>query len=86
VEHRPRGATITRNDGHQFRSGRAIRVLAKFQEYFKDCRIVVFSGFNVEDIMFDGQIQTEKRINLLYDKVARHYLVIVNITAAMAKQ
>jgi len=36
--------------------------------------------------MFDGQIQTEKRINLLYDDVARHYHVIVNITGAMAKR
>ena len=35
--------------------------------------------------MFDGQVQTEKRINLLYDDVARHYHVIVNITGAMAK-
>jgi len=36
--------------------------------------------------MFDGQVQTEKRINLLYDDVARHYHVIVNITGAMAKR
>ena len=36
--------------------------------------------------MFDGQVQTEKRINLLYDDVSRHYHVIVNITGAMAKR
>ena len=36
--------------------------------------------------MFDGQVQTEKRINLLYDDIARHYHVIVNITRAMAKR
>ena len=36
--------------------------------------------------MFDAQVQTEKRINLLYDEVARHYHVIVNITGAMAKR
>jgi hypothetical protein len=36
--------------------------------------------------MFDGQVQTEKIINLLYDEVARHYNVIVSITSAMAKR
>ena len=36
--------------------------------------------------MFDGQVQTEKRINLLYDDVARHYHLIVNITGALAKR
>ena len=36
--------------------------------------------------MFDGQVQTEKRINLLYDEVARHYHVIVNITGSLAKR
>jgi len=35
--------------------------------------------------MFDGQVQTEKMINLLYD-VARNYHVIVNITGAMSKR
>jgi hypothetical protein len=35
--------------------------------------------------MFDGQVQTEKRINLLYDDVARHYHVIVNITGCDGK-
>ena len=36
--------------------------------------------------MFDGQVQTEKRINLNYDDEARHYHVIDNITGAMAKR
>jgi hypothetical protein len=66
--------------------GGGIRELAQFQEYFKDYRIVVFSGFNCEDIIFDGRVQTEKRINLLYDEVTRHYHVIVNITGVMARQ
>jgi len=48
--------------------------------------INVLAKSNCEDIMFDGQVQTEKRINLLYDDVARHYHVIVNITGAMAKR
>jgi hypothetical protein len=67
------------------RGGGGIGELTRFQEYFKEYRIVVFSGLNCEDIMFDGQVKTEKIINLLYDDVARHYHVIVNITGAMAK-
>ena len=65
--------------------GGGIRELAQFQEYFKEYRIVVFSGLNCED-MFHGQVQTEKRINLLYDNVARHYHAIVSITGAMAER
>jgi len=48
--------------------GGGIRELVQFQEYFKDYRIVVFSGLNCEEIMFDGQVQNEKRINLLLTK------------------
>jgi hypothetical protein len=40
--------------------GGGIRELAQFQDYFKENRIVLFSGLNCEDIMFDGQKQTEK--------------------------
>jgi len=35
---------------------------------------------------FDGQVESEKRINLLYDDVKRHYHVINNLTGAMARQ
>jgi len=45
--------------------GGVIRELNQFQEYFKEYRIVVFSGFNFEDTMFDEQVQKKKRINLL---------------------
>jgi hypothetical protein len=31
-------------------------------------------------------VQTEKRINLLYDDVEHHYHVITNVTGAMAKR
>ena len=35
--------------------------------------------------MFEGQVDSPKRINPLYDDVEQHYHVIVNITGAMAK-
>ena len=36
--------------------------------------------------MLDGQVDSTKRINLLYDDVERLYHVIVNMTGAMAKK
>jgi len=44
----------------------------RFQEHFKEYRIVVFGGLNYEDIYFDGQVESEKRIKLLYDDAKRH--------------
>jgi len=36
--------------------------------------------------MFEGLVDSPKRINLLYNDVERHYHVIVNITGAMVKK
>ena len=66
--------------------GVGIRELEQFQKPFKDYRIVVFSGLNCENIYYDGQVESEKRINLIYDEANHHYHVINNITGAMAKQ
>ena len=60
--------------------------LLKFQEHFKEYRILVFGGLNFEDIVFDGQVESEKRINLLYDDVTHHYHVINSVTGALSRQ
>jgi hypothetical protein len=57
--------------------------LQAFQRHLSQYRIVVYSGLRC-DIMFNGQVATSHRINLLYD--GQHYHVITNLTAAMAKQ
>ena len=36
--------------------------------------------------MFEEQVDSPKKINLLYDDVEQHYHVIVNITGALAKK
>jgi hypothetical protein len=41
---------------------------------------------NCKDLVFDGQVQTEKRINLLYDDVTHHYHVIGSMTFAFARR
>ena len=70
--------------GIDLTNGGGIRELSQFQDHFKDYRIVVYGGLNCEDMIFDGQSQSEKRIYLLYDETTRHYHVITNLTGAMA--
>jgi hypothetical protein len=61
-----------------------IHDLQTFQRYLLQYRMVVYSGLRCNVIMFDGQVATPQSINLLYNGV--HYHVIVNLTAAMAKE
>ena len=65
--------------------GGGIRELAQFQDHFKEYRIVVFSGLKCDEIYFDGQVKSEKRINLLYDELDRHYHVITDVTGSDGK-
>ena len=58
--------------------------LMQFQEHFNGYRIVVFGGLDCEDIYFDGQVESEKRINLLYDDVVT--LSCDNLTGEMARR
>ena len=57
----PEVQRLLETTGINLNRGGGIRELTRFQEYFKEYRIVVFSGLNCEDIMFDGQVQTEKK-------------------------
>jgi len=36
--------------------------------------------------MYQGHVESDKRINLLFDEVTQHYHVIANLTVAMAKR
>jgi len=58
--------------------------LIKFQEHFRQYNITVYEGLACEDVIFEGQVDSPKKINLLYDDVEQHYHVIVNIAGAMA--
>jgi hypothetical protein len=83
---RPVVQNLLQVTGINLDQGGGIRELERFQEHLNEYRIVVFSGLNCGTIYFDGQVQTEKRINLLYDEVEHHYHVITNVTGAMAKR
>jgi hypothetical protein len=60
--------------------------IIKFQKHFRDCKVIVYKGLACKDIMFEMQVYSPKRFNLLYDDIVWHYHVIVNITHAMAKK
>jgi len=49
--------------------GGGIRKLMQLQEHFKEYRIVVYSGLNCDAIYFGGQVESENRINILYDEL-----------------
>jgi len=83
---RPEVDHLLRTTGIDLTNGGGIPELTLFQEHFKDYRIVVYGGLNCEDIVFDGQAESGKRINLLYDDTTHHYHVITSITATMAKR
>jgi len=60
--------------------------LVRFQQHFRQYKKVVYRGLTCEDIMFEGQVDSPKRLNILYDKVERHYHFIPKLTGAMAKK
>jgi hypothetical protein len=72
--------------GIDLKDGGGIPELMSFQEHFNDYRLVVYGGLNCEDIVFDGQVESEKRPNILYDDVTCLYHAITNVTDAVAKR
>ena len=60
--------------------------LEQFQEYLSDYKIIVYDGLNPDRVMFSGNSVSSKKSYLLYDSKDRHYNVITNLKAAMAKR
>ena len=83
---RPAVQNLLETTGINLDRGGGIRELEQFQEHFKDYRIVVYAGLNCDAIYLDGHVNSEKRINLIYDDVEHHYHVITNLTGAMSKR
>jgi hypothetical protein len=57
--------------------------LEDFKRYLSEYRIVILSCLRYS-IMFEGQLASPQRVNLLLD--VQHYHVITNHSAAMAKR
>ena len=59
-------------------NGGGIPELERFEDHFRQYKIVVYTGLNCDEIMFEGSVDTPERLNLLYDEVTRHYHVMGN--------
>jgi len=83
---RPVVQKLLAETGIALSEGGGIPTLIKSQEHFRQYKITVYQGLACEDIIFEGQLDSPKKINLLYDDDEQHYHAIVNITGAMAKK
>ena len=67
-------------------NGGVVPEIRRFKDQYTEYKIVVYRGHNCDDIIFVGQVTSEKRVNLLYDEDNHHYHVITNLTGAMSKR
>ena len=73
---RPVFQHLLETSGIDLTNGAGIPELVRFQEHFHEYKIVVYQGLSCEYIMFDGRVESSKRLNLLSDDVHQHYQVI----------
>jgi len=78
--------TLLETTGFDLSNGAGILELVRFQEHFRQYKRVVYRCMSCEDIMFEGRVDSPKRLNILYDVVERHYHVIAKLRKAMAKK
>jgi hypothetical protein len=83
---RPAVQTLLETTGIDLSGGAGIRELARFQEYINEYKITVYQSVNCAYKMFEGQVDSSTRINLLCDDVERYYHLIKNLTGAMARR
>jgi len=83
---RPVVQHLLETTGIDLQNGGGNPQIQRFQDHFTEYKIVVYGGPICEDIIFEGQVTSEKRVILFYDDVERHYHVIANLTGAMSKR
>ena len=67
-------------------NARGFHELQHFQEYVSDYKIIVYDGLKPDRVMCSGNSVSSKKLYLLYDEKDKHYNVITNLKAAMAKK
>ena len=77
---------LLKASGVDLSNGGGFEELEQLQEYLSEYKIVVFDGLNPDRVMFSGNSLSCKKLYLLYNADTRHYNVITNIKAAMAKK
>jgi hypothetical protein len=83
---KPKVDELIRSSGVNLSKWVGIPELELLQRYLDSYRIVVYSGFRCENIIFDGRTNSDKSLNLLYDIENKHFNVIINLTGAMGKE
>ena len=50
-------------------NGAGIPKINRFQEHFRDYKIIVYQGLGCDDMMIEVQVDSSKLLNLFYDDV-----------------
>ena len=66
---RPEVQHLLQTMGINLENGGGVHEIQQFQDNFSEYKIVVYGGLDCEDIIFEGKVISEKRVNLLYDDV-----------------
>jgi hypothetical protein len=61
---RPVVEKLLETTGIDLKNGGGIHELTRFQEHFQEYKIVVYFSLNCESIMYQGHVESDKRINL----------------------
>jgi hypothetical protein len=77
---------LIENTGIDLKNCAGIPELTRYQEYFQEYKIVLYSGLNCESIMYREHVESNKRNRLLFEEVTHHYHVICHLTEAMANR
>ena len=72
--------------GIDLQNVRGVHEIQRFQDHFSEYKIVVCGELDCTGIIFEGQVISEQRVNLLYGDVTRHFHVIAYLTGAMVKR
>jgi len=62
---RPVVRNLLETTGIDVTNGAGLPELDKFQEHFREYKIVVYEGLRCDTIMFEGHVESNKRLNLL---------------------
>jgi len=77
---------LLKASGVNLRNAGGFDELQQFRKYLSDYKIIVYDGLNPSRVMFSGNSVSAKKLYLLYDEKNKHYNVITNLKAAMAKK
>ena len=78
--------SLLETTGIDLQKGGVVPEIRRFQDHYTEYKIFVYRSLNCDDIIFEGQVTSEKRVNLLYDEDNLHYHVITILTGAMSKR